>query len=202
MTTPAPDPSTARTTFTGPMTIDLSGSGMLGITRDGLIALRAALVRDGGAGGLAYLQEAGYAGGGALFEAFRQSLAARGVGAPESLSVEDFQSEATEFFRRAGWGSLRVGSLHDTVATLDSGDWAEATPEAPVEHVACSYSAGMFADFFGRVADAPLAVMEVECRSAGGERCRFLLGSAEVMQSVYDRIAEGHSYDAAVEGAA
>ena len=54
MTTPTLDPSTARTTFTGPMTIDLSGSGMLGITRDGLIALRAALMRDSGAAGLAY----------------------------------------------------------------------------------------------------------------------------------------------------
>ena len=184
------------------MTIDLSGSGMLGITRDGLIALRSALMRDGGAGGLAYLQEAGYAGGGALFEAFRQSLSARGVGAPESLSVDDFQSEATEFFRRAGWGSMTMGSLHDTVATLDSEDWAEATPEAPVEHVACSFSAGMFADFFGRVADAPLAVMEVECRSAGGSRCRFLLGSTEVMQSVYDRMSQGYGYEDAVAASA
>ena len=184
------------------MTIDLTGSGMLGVTRDALVALRAALMRDGGAGGTAYLQEAGYAGGGALFEAFRQSLTARGVGSPESLSVEDFQAEATEFFRRAGWGSLQVGALHDTVATLDSEDWAEATPESPLEHVACAFSAGMFADFFGRVADAPLAVMEVECRSTGGPRCRFLLGSAEVMQTVYDRIGQGYGYEDAVAGAA
>jgi predicted hydrocarbon binding protein len=202
VTTPALDPSTARTTLTEPMTIDLTGSGMLGITRDALVALRAALMRDGGVGGAAYLQEAGYAGGGSLFEAFRQSLVARGVGAPESLSVEDFQSEATEFFRRAGWGSLQVGALHDMVATLDSEDWAEATPESPLDHVGCSFSSGMFADFFGRVADAPLAVMEVECRSAGSTRCRFLLGSTDVMQSVYDRMSQGYGYDEAVAGAA
>lgn len=184
------------------MTIDLTGSGMLAITRDALTALRAALMRDTGDAAGAYLQEAGYAGGGAQFEAFRQWLAARGAGAPESLSVDGFQSEATEFFRRAGWGSLEVGALHDTVATLDSADWAEATPELPLDQVGCSFSCGMFADFFGRVADAPLAVMEVECRSAGSPRCRFLLGSADVMQTVYDHMSQGHGYEDAVGASA
>jgi predicted hydrocarbon binding protein len=180
------------------MTIDLTGSGMLAITRDALVALRAALLRDTGPAAAGYLQEAGYAGGSALFEAFRQWLAARGGGEPESLSVDDFQREATEFFRRTGWGSLQVGALHDTVAALDSADWGEATPESPLEQPGCHLTAGMFADFFGRVADAPLAVMEVECRSAGGDRCRFLLGSAEVMQTVYEAMSQGYGYEEAV----
>ena len=181
-----------------PMTIDMTGSGMLAITRDSLIALRAALMRETGAAGAAFLQEAGYVGGGALFEAFRQWLASRGASPPESLSVDGFQREATEFFRRAGWGSLQIGALHDMVATLDSADWAEATPESPLEQVGCSFSSGMFADFFGRVADAPLAVMEVECRSTGAARCRFLLGSTDVMQTVYDQMAQGYGYEDAV----
>jgi predicted hydrocarbon binding protein len=184
------------------MTIDLTGSGMLAITRDALIALRAALMRDTGPGAAAYLQEAGYAGGGALFEAFRLWLAARGAGAPETLSVDGFTREATEFFRRAGWGSLQVGALHDTVATLDSADWGEATPESPLELPGCYLSSGMFADFFGRVADASLAVMEVECRSAGGQRCRFLLGSTDVMQSVYDGMSQGMGYEDAIAASA
>lgn len=70
------------------MTIDLTGSGMLALTRDTLTALRAALVRDTGAAAAGYLQEAGYAGGQSLFDAFRHWLAARGRGTPESLSVE------------------------------------------------------------------------------------------------------------------
>ena len=186
----------------GPMTIDLTGSGMLAITRDALSALRAALMRDAGPAAAGYLQDAGYAGGGALFEAFRQWLAARGAGAPEALSLEGFQLEAAEFFRHAGWGSLQVGALHDVVATLDSADWGEATPDSALEHPGCHVSSGMFADFFGRVADAPLAVMEVECRSAGGERCRFLLGSTDVMQAVYDGMSQGHGYEAAVHASA
>jgi len=185
----------------GDMTIDLSGSGMLAITRDSLAALRAALIRDAGPSAAGYLQEAGYAGGGALLEAFRRWLSSRGAGSPETLSIDGFQREATEFFRRAGWGSLHVGALHDTVATLDSADWGEAVPGS-AEQPACHVSAGMFADFFGRVADAPLAVMEVECRSAGGSRCRFLLGSTEVMQQVYEEMSRGTEYEAAVTAAA
>lgn len=184
------------------MTLDLTGSGMLGLTRDALTALRNALLRDTGPTAAAYLQEAGYAGGASLFDAFRQWLSSRGLGEPETLGLEAFQHEATEFFRRTGWGSLEVGSLHDAVATLDSSDWAEATPEQPLEHPFCHLSSGMFADFFGRVADAPLAVMEVECRSAGDGRCRFLLGSTEVMQQVYDGMAAGSSYEDAVAATA
>jgi predicted hydrocarbon binding protein len=182
------------------MTIDLSGSGMLAITRDTLTALRAGLLRDTGAAAAGYLQEAGYAGGGALFEAFRRWLTSRGLGAPESLSVDGFQREATEFFRLAGWGSLQVGALREVVATLDSDDWGEATPDGGLEHPSCHLSSGMFADFFGRVADAPLAVMEVECRSAGASRCRFLLGSTDVMQQIYDEMGRGVGYADALDG--
>jgi predicted hydrocarbon binding protein len=184
------------------MTIDLPGSGMLAITRDTLTALRAALLRDTGPATAAYLQEAGYAGGEAMFAAFHGWLATREAGEAESLPMDEFERLATEFFRDAGWGSLTLGALGEAIAALDTSDWAESDPASALDHPGCHLTTGMFADFFGRVADAPLAVMEVECRSAGGERCRFLLGSAEVMQSVYDRIAEGHPYDAAVEGAA
>jgi predicted hydrocarbon binding protein len=184
------------------MTLDLAGNGMLAVTQDALAALRNALMRDMGVAAAGYFQEAGYAGGAALFEAFRGWLGARGAGTPESLAMEDFQRLAGEFFQEAGWGSLTVGSLHDTVATLDSPNWGEAAAGGGMEQPCCHLSAGMFADFFGRVADAPLAVMEVECRSTGGERCRFLLGSTEVMQAVYEGMSQGLAYDAAVEGAA
>jgi predicted hydrocarbon binding protein len=184
------------------MTLDLAGNGMLAVTKDALAALRNALMRDTGPAAAAWFQEAGYAGGAALFEAFRGWLDRRGAGAPESLPLEEFQRLAAEFFHEAGWGTITVGALHDAVATLDSPDWGEASPDAGMEHPCCHLSSGMFADFFGRVADAPLAVMEVECRSTGAERCRFLLGSAEVMQAVYEGMSQGQPYDEAVAAAA
>jgi uncharacterized protein len=198
----APGPSTGEHYAMSEMTLDLAGNGMLAVTRDALAALRNALMRDTGQAAAAYFQEAGYAGGGALFEAFRGWLSSRDAGAPESLTLDEFQRLAGQFFEEAGWGSLTVGSLHDAVATLDSPNWGEASPEGGMEHPCCHLSAGMFADFFGRVADAPLAVMEVECRSMGGERCRFLLGSTEVMQQVYDAMSAGQGYEDAVLGAA
>lgn len=177
------------------MTIDLTESGMIAVTRDTLTALRSALMRDTGTAAAGYLQEAGYAGGQALFDAFRRWLTGRGKGTPESLSVDAFQREATEFFRQAGWGSLELGALDDTVATLDSSDWGEADPNGGAEMPTCHLSSGMFADFFGRLADAPLAVMEVECRSRGDARCRFLLGSTEVMERIYEGMAAGEAYN-------
>ena len=184
------------------MTLDLAGNGLLAVTKDALAALRNALMRDSGHAAAGYFQEAGYAGGAALFEAFRGWLETRDALSPESLPLDEFQQLAAEFFHETGWGSLTVGTLHDTVATLDSPDWGEATPDAGMEHPSCHLSSGMFADFFGRVADAPLAVMEVECRSAGAERCRFLLGSTEIMEHVYNAMSSGDTYEAAVGAAA
>ncbi|MDB4915889.1 MAG: hypothetical protein JWM95_3533 [Gemmatimonadetes bacterium] len=176
----------------------LTDNGMMAVTRDSFAALRAALMRDTGYAAFGYLQEAGYAGGAQLFEAFTGWLAAREAAAPGSLSVDEFQHLAAEFFGECGWGSLQLGELHDAVATLDSADWAEAAPGSGMEHPCCHFTSGMFSDFFGRVADAPLAVMEVECRSVGAARCRFLLGSTEVLQRVYEEMAAGSPYEQAV----
>src|SRR5919199_3208507 len=179
------------------MPLALANSQLVAVSRGSLAALRAALLRDAGPAAAAYLQEAGYAGGETMFQAFREWLAARQLGAPEELELSAFEERASEFFRDAGWGTLRVGSLREAVATLDSADWAEADPGAGLDHPACSLTTGMFADFFGRIAEYPLAVLEVECRSAGAHRCRFLVGNAEVMEYVYEEMTRGTGYEEA-----
>jgi uncharacterized protein len=181
-----------------PQSLDLANHQMLALTRSSLAALRSALIRDAGPAAASYLQEAGYAGGEALFESFRTWAATRTDVQPEELDVEEFERLATEYFRDAGWGSLQVGSLNDTVATLDSEDWGEADPNSGLDYPACHLTTGMFADFFGRIADAPLAVLEVECRSMGAPRCRFLVGNAAVMEHVYEEMGRGVAYDEAV----
>ena len=178
--------------------LDLTPNHLAAVPRASLAALRAALLRDAGPAAAAYLQEAGYAGGEALFAAFRGWLEARNAGAPEDLDIEEFERQATDFFREAGWGALRIGSLRAAVATLDSEDWAEADPSSALDHPGCHLTTGAFADFFGRVADQPLAVLEVECRSMGDARCRFLIGSAEVMGFVYEELGRGVTYEEAV----
>jgi predicted hydrocarbon binding protein len=179
--------------------IDLSANAMVGLTRETLVSLCASLLRQNGSEAAMHLQNAGYSGGATLFEAFSRWLLARGYGAPEAQPASVFGQRATQFFRELGWGSLDLGAFGESVATVDSGDWAEADPSSALEFPGCYLTTGLFADFFGRLAGSPLAVMEVECRSMGAERCRFLIASAEVMQHVYDAMGNGMTYDAAVE---
>ena len=173
-----------------------SPTPFVSLSRTTLATLRAAIARDSGAGSAAaWLQEAGYAGGAAMYDAFRAWLATQGLGDPGALGVEGFGREASRFFSELGWGSLQVGALGDSVAIVDAPEWSEAEGESLDGHPSCHLSTGLFADFFGRMAGEPLAVMEVECRAAGNDRCRFLLGSAEVMQALYDGMASGQSYE-------
>ena len=174
-------------------TLDLASSQLVAFPRQSLAALRNALIRDTGGAFATYLQESGYAGGESIYAAFHGWLSARGMPDADALDVDSFLKES-------GWGEITVTSLHDVVALVDSEDWAEADPTSGLQYPACHYTTGLFADFFGRTAAAPLAVLEVECRSSGSHRCRFLVGSAEVMGHLYDRMAAGVSYaDAAAE---
>src|SRR3954469_18070158 len=103
-------------------TIELPGRSLVALTRDSLLALRAAMYRDLGTNAASLLQDAGFSGGQAMYDAFGKWLAARGLGSPESLPASSFATRATEFFRDAGWGSVELGAL-ESVATLDSSDW-------------------------------------------------------------------------------
>jgi len=178
--------------------IDLVGGEMLAVSRGALSALRSALLRDAGPEAAACLQEAGYAGGRAVYASFERWLRAQGVEDPAELPIPDFQRHASTYFREAGWGTVELDTLRDAVAVVDSRDWGEADPHDHLEHPACHFTTGMFADFFGRFSDVPLAVLEVECRSAGAPRCRFLLGNGDVMRYVYDEMERGAGYEEAV----
>jgi len=181
-----------------PQRIDLANHRMLALTRSALAALRSALMRDAGPAAATYLQEAGYVGGEELFTSFRDWMRDQGLGAVEDLEVESFEQRASEYFRDAGWGTLRIGMLRDAVATLDSMDWGEADPASGLDHPCCHFTTGMFSDFFGRIGDTPLAVLEVECRSMGSARCRFLVGTPDVMSHVYEEMGRGMDYEEAL----
>jgi predicted hydrocarbon binding protein len=172
-------------------TAHMGAMGVVGMPRTALHALVSALYRDHGTAAAAPLQEAGYAAG--LFDVFRGWTAQRPGGAPESIPAERFEADASAFLSSLGWGTVEVGSLGG-VATVDSADWGEANPALQHGYPACYFTAGMLADFFGRLAEVPVAALEVECRSAGSHRCRFLVGAPETIQRVYDGWAGGIGY--------
>lgn len=167
----------------------------VGIPRRALHTLIAALYRDLGGGAATYLQDAGFTAG--IYDAFDAWLTKRNGGAPEAIEASRFGELASEFFSSIGWGTMSVGQFGQVV-TLDSSDWAEANPDHRMEFPACYFSAGMIGELFTKLADTQVLALEVECRSHGGERCRFLVGAPEVIQRVYDGLAAGEDYGAMV----
>lgn len=171
----------------------------LALSRRSLHQLRASLERDAGLQTAAYLQEAGFAGGEAVYQAYRGWLAGRyGIDSPAGLDVRHLGETLSGFFRETGWGTLTVTPIAQAVIALDSSDWSEADASAGTQYPSCHLSSGMLADVLGRVSNSTLGVMEVECLSRGDDRCRFLAGAPETLQVLYDRMAEGHSYHEAL----
>jgi predicted hydrocarbon binding protein len=156
--------------------------------------LRASLERDTGIQAATYLQEAGFAGGEELYQGFSAWLArTRGVTEPPQLDMQFLGEVLSEFFADQGWGRLSATPLGSVLA-LDSSEWAEALDQRQGEFPSCHLSCGLLADFMGRLSRDVVAVMEVECRSRGEPRCRFLAGSPDTLSVLYDRMAQGAGY--------
>jgi V4R domain len=135
------------------------------------------------------LQEAGFATGEALFDRWRNRVAERtGLDDAGRLDARWFGPLFDELCVSLGWGSLTVTPVGDRAVLLEAGDWAESEPDTAA-HPACHFTCGCFAAFLTAQAAAPLAVLEVECRSRGDGTCRFLAGSSETLQVVYDLLA-------------
>jgi len=171
--------------------LNLPADALVAFPRESLLALRAAMRRDAGDAAATWLQEGGFAAGAPVFAAFERWTAAQGFDAPSALGLDQFRALAAQFFRESGWGDVTVASLHGLVAALDAPDWAESEPGTAFPYPSCHYSAGLLAEFFSHVADAPLAALEVECRSCGGAQCRFLIGSESVLTAIYDQMVTG-----------
>lgn len=148
------------------------------------------------------LRDAGYAAGVGLHDSFGQWLESHGELPADLLPDDRFSVVLAEFLRDSGWGSVHVSALSDAVMAIDAEEWAEADANADLATPSCHVGTGLLAGLLGRVANAPLSVLEVECRSAGHARCRFLVGSVDVMQYVYEAMERGVSYTHASTSAA
>lgn len=172
-----------------------SDGSVLGIGSRMLHRLRHILERDFGDQTGQALQEAGFAAGDELYDAFAGWLAGRtGVADPADLDARHLGPMLDDFFRELGWGHLAVARLGPGGLAFDTADWAEADPEAGAFAPSCHVTAGLLAGFLGRLADQDVAVLEIECRSRHDERCRFLAGSPETLQAVYDAVTAGQDY--------
>jgi predicted hydrocarbon binding protein len=138
------------------------------------------------------LREAGYTGGQAVYEAFEQWIAEALRDSPSipDLTMQEFGDLAGQYFRACGWGAVEFEAEHqDGVAKLSMQNCWESDEPAEDSVPACHVTTGMLAAFFGRLAGYPVAVLETECRSAGADRCRFLLGNSEVMTFKWEELS-------------
>jgi predicted hydrocarbon binding protein len=168
--------------------------GVLGLGSGMLHRLRSVLERDLGDQAAPVLQEAGYAAGDDLWEAWSRWLKKRtGVTDPSQLDERHLSEQLGGFFASLGWGTLSVSRIGAALA-VDATEWAEADPSSGAVTPACYVTAGILAGLLGRLAGENVAVMEIECRSRGDERCRFLAGSPDTLQAVYDGASAGRDY--------
>lgn len=169
-----------------------------------LAALRRALTDDVGPEKAARaLQQAGFAAGDAVYAV----LAGRAGSSQEPTNADGAaetlgQLTSTAFWRRVsdlfasrGWGRLVHEDLHPGVGCLESSDWVEADPETGAARPSCFFTAGLLANVLGRTAGQPVGVLEVECRSRGDLRCRFIFGGSAAIDPIYAATLEGRSLE-------
>lgn len=143
----------------------------------------------------ALLQELGYLIGGEIFQDWAEWLRKEAdVSDPGDLDAAALQDVLSSFFVARGWGSVELEDLGDSGMLLSSPDWVEASADLAAPYPSCFVGTGVIAGIFGGIAGAPVAVMEVECRSAGSGSCVYLLGSGETLERVYDAMASGRSF--------
>jgi predicted hydrocarbon binding protein len=168
------------------------------IGRRSLHHLRAALERTLGLQAAPLLQDTGFASGESLMALLDSFVVARySVSRPQDLDATYLEEALSGFFAEHGWGTLRLVELHPGILAADTTDWAEAGGP-PGSYPSCHVSAGLLADLFSRLAGSPFAAMEVECRTRGDPRCRFLLAAPDTLRFIYERITHGMTYDQAM----
>lgn len=171
-------------------------SGVVGIGKQALHTARAALLSDLGQRGAERLQEIGSAAGEEMYGAFQQWLPGfAGVDGPDALDAEALGDVLAAFFSELGWGDVQVDRLGESGLALISTNWAEAVSTEARDFPSCHFTAGLLADFLTRMAGGkPLAIMEVECRTRGDARCRFVAGAPVILDAVYQAVSEGRDF--------
>ncbi len=176
--------------------------GLVRIGRKALHASRHVLQRDVGDQAATCLQEMGYAAAEELYESFTAWLPEHaGVPDVDALDASALGTVLSAFFHETGWGTLSLERLGEAGLALTSPDWAEAEPGARAPAPCCHFTSGLLADFLTRLAGGDtVAIMEVECRSRGDARCRFLAGAPATLDAMYRAINAGEDYEAILRG--
>jgi len=156
--------------------------------------LRQVLEREVPAQAAQLLREVGFSAGAGAYDGFADWCSTRyGVESPQGLDARYLSEALGGFFREDGWGTASTEIVAPGILAFDTPDWFEAETR-DAEYPCCHFSAGMLSDFFTRLSGQAAAVLEVECRATGQARCRYLVGSPEMLTWVYEGMADGATH--------
>lgn len=141
------------------------------------------------------LHDAGFATGDALYDEFAKMAGDD----PSELDEVRFWQALSRFFDGRGWGRVEHERLHPGLGLVRARSWAECDPEGDEAQPGCAFTSGLLAHILGRVAQGPVAVLEVGCRSSGSDHCEFLFGSEGAVHEVYGKLLDGRSLDAVLQ---
>lgn len=141
------------------------------------------------------LHSAGYRAGEDMAPELVESARPRDL---EALPEDDFWSLLEAFFLRRGWGRMEHRQPHPAVGLLAASDWAEADDEAEEQQPTCAFTSGLLSSLLTNAAGAPVAVLELRCRSRGDDECHFAFGAEGIIHDLYGELLEGSSLDEAL----
>lgn len=147
------------------------------------------------------LQNAGFAFGELLFREFVRELGVKGGSEDAEIRSMDearFWAALSRFLGQRGWGRLESERVHPGLAVVYAYDWAETAPLADEDQPGCHFTSGFLSHLMSQLAGQPIAVLEVECASAGAHRCSFLFGSEAAVHEVYGLLLDDTPLDEAL----
>ena len=130
---------------------------------------------------------------------FEARLRSRLDASPGELSPDDYFRELSETFDEMGWGTLTSTRVHPGLCLIETSEWAEGDANAPAREPSCHFTGGVFATLLAALAPAPIAVLEVTCRTRGDDACGFLFGSEDAIRGLHTLLVEGSTVDEALE---
>ncbi len=141
------------------------------------------------------LRQAGEATGESALSQFADSAGSD----PTRLDRDGFWTRLGSYFEAQGWGDLKQVRVHPGLGLMRSAAWAESEPEGDAGEASCAFTAGMLSGILSRVAEAPISVLEVRCRTRGDSDCSFVFGSDQAVRRLEGLLEETESLEAALE---
>ncbi len=183
-----PDTGVARTR---------SGTRIIALSRDFLIGVHFALVKECGAAAEQVLHSCGRRWGQSFAQRFEQELSDFYQESMQEFPMAMFEACLAEAFSHHGWGRLQLDFHHYDkgifVAEMTGAIFADlvGSSERPVDSLLAGILAGIFTHFSGQELDC----IQSACVACGAETSKFLISLHQRIEQIREAQKAGASHD-------